>query len=167
MANHPTIRAIPIDAKSFEPYGQVIEARGVPQIINQGTGKRYNNLAEVDMTEGTGVINLGILHTQAMEPSFNLMERHHYTSQTFIPLNGTRSLVAVAPPQLDQPQVDQIEVFILEGNQGVNFNRKTWHHTLIPIDGPGECIIMNRGGDIPDDCELVYFDNEQKIIIEF
>lgn len=148
-----------LSKENFKNYGEVISTDGEYIITNQGTGKKWNNLVRFDMYEDGGEVNLGILRTRKMEFRFTQMERHLYTSQIFIPLGGKRSLVAVAPASDKGPNPDEVEVFIVEGNQGVSFFRKTWHHTLFPIDEDTEYVVMMRGTSGPLDVELKSFDN--------
>ncbi|WP_165972420.1 ureidoglycolate lyase [Paenibacillus piri] len=153
------VTAKPLSGKGFEKYGDVISTEGQFSVINQGTGLKWNDLVGFDMHEGGGIVNLGILRTKSIAPVFSQMERHLFTSQIFIPLGGKRSLVAVAPANDEGPDPDEVEVFVMEGNQGISFFRKTWHHTLFPLDGETEYILMMRGGNIQRDVELVPIKN--------
>ncbi len=160
------IQSQPITSEKFKPYGQVIAAEGEYSLTNQNTGKKWNNLVDLDMFYNNGIINLGILKTKNIELTFDFMERHIFTSQIFIPLDGKRSLVAVAPENDEGPEPDLVEVFSLKGNQGVSFNRKVWHHTLFPLDGETEYILMMRGGFKGKDVEIVRFKNNIEFEIE-
>ncbi|WYX28337.1 ureidoglycolate lyase [Achromobacter denitrificans] len=49
-----------------------------------------------------------------------LLERHPYSSQTFIPLDGASYLVAVAPDgERGEPDLSRLRAFIASGSQGV------------------------------------------------
>lgn len=151
------IKFNPLTKKSFEPYGEVIGKEGEHSIINQGTGKKWNNLVHFDMSHQNGMVNLGVLRTMSIPLTFSQMERHLYTSQIFIPLGGKSSLVAVAPADDNGPDPDKVEIFRVEGDQGISFNRKVWHHTLFPLEGDTDYILMMRGGFSGKDVELVPF----------
>ena len=155
-----------LTSENFKIYGEVIAPIGDFKIINQGNSKKWNNLVEFDMFRNEGKVNLGILRTKNIELSFSQMERHFFTSQIFIPLGGKRSLVAVAPSSEKKPDPNKVEVFLMEGNQGVSFYRKTWHHTLFPLEGKTEYVLIMRGGSFPPDVELVPFDNDIEFVIE-
>jgi len=116
------------------------------------------------MFEDGGKVNLGILRTKYLEPLFNQLERHHYTSQIFISLGQGKSLVAVAPISDKYPNPEKVEVFLMKGGQGVNFYRKVWHHSLFPLNGEQDYVLIMRGGNFPLDVELVSF--EDNIYIE-
>lgn len=95
------------------------------------------------------------------------MERHLNTSQIFIPLNGGKSIVAVAPISEKFPDPYKVKAFLMEGNQGVSFYRKVWHHTLFPLNEEQDYILMMRGGNFPPDVELVKFPNNVQIKINY
>ncbi len=151
--------------EKFQPYGEIIEAEGEFKIINQGNGKKWNNLVKFDMFHDKGYVNLGILRTKYIDPLFDQMERHLYTSQIFIPLNGGRSIVVVAQSSEQFPDPQTVKAFLMEGNQGVSFNRKVWHHTLFPLNEVQDYILIMRGGNFTPDVELVKFPNNVQIRI--
>lgn len=155
-----------LTSENFKIYGEVIAPIGDFRIANQGNSKKWNNLVELDMFQNGGKVNLGILRTKNIEFSFNQMERHFFTSQIFIPLGGKRSLVAVAPSNKKRPDPNKVEVFSMKGNQGISFYCKTWHHTLFPLEGETEYVLIMRGGSFPPDVELVPFDNNIEFVIE-
>lgn len=151
------IKVKPLTKEGFSKFGQTIESVGEFLVTNQGISKKWNDIVELDMFYDGGTVNLSILKTKSIEFSFHQMERHNYTSQIFIPLNGKKSLVAVAPISEDAPNPDLIEIFLMGGNQGVSFSKKVWHHTLFPLDGETEYILMARGGFTGQDVEIVPF----------
>jgi len=155
-----------LTSENFRIYGEVIAPAGNGKVVNQSKSKKWNNLVELDMFQNGGKVNLGILRTKNIEFSFNQMERHLFTSQIFIPLNGKRCLVAVAPLSEKGPDKNRVEVFLMEGSQGISLYRKIWHHTLFPLDGETEYVLIMRGGSFPLDVELVPFNNGIKFVIE-
>lgn len=161
-----TIQAEKLTKENFEEYGEVIQAKGDFKIINQGNGKKWNNLVHFDMFEDKGNVNLGLLKTKYLELIFNQMERHLYTSQIFIPLGGGNSIVCVAPVSDKYPDPQKVKAFLMEGNQGVSFYRKVWHHSLFPLKDQQEYILMMRGGNFSPDVELVNFPDNIKIRIK-
>lgn len=160
-----TIQAEKLTKDNFEPYGEVIETKGEFKIINQGNGKKWNNLVHFDMFQDNGNVNLGILKTKYLDFIFDQMERHLYTSQIFIPLGGGKSIVTVAPISDQYPDPYKVKAFLMEGNQGVSFSRKVWHHSLFPLSDEQDYILMMRGGNFPPDVEKVKFPDNTKIKI--
>lgn len=160
------VKVKPLTKDNFKQYGEVIATEGEYKIINQGNGKKWNNLVNFDMFEDGGKVNLGILSTKYLEPVFNQMERHHYTSQIFISLSQGKSLVAVAPISDRYPDPEKVEVFLMEEGQGVSFYRKVWHHSLFPLNSEQDYVLIMRGGNFPLDVELVSFEDNIYIKID-
>ena len=161
-----TIQPETLTKESFLPYGEVIEAQGDFKLINQGNGKKWNNLVQFDMFHDNGNVNLGILKTRYLDLQFDKMERHFYTSQIFIPIGGGKSIVTVAPLSEKYPDPNKVKAFIMEDNQGVSFYRKVWHHSLFPLNNEQEYILIMRGGDFLPDVELVNFPDDVIIKIK-
>jgi ureidoglycolate lyase len=72
-------------------------------------------------------------------------------SQAFIPLNTTPLWVVVAPPG-DHPEPHQLQAFISNGYQGVNYHPGVWHMPLMTPDAEQRFIIVDRGG-AGENCE--------------
>ena len=160
------VKIKPLTKDNFKQYGEVIATEGNYKIINQGNGKKWNDLINFDMFEDGGKINLGILRTKYLEPIFNQMERHHYTSQIFISLGQGKSLVVVAPISDKYPDPKKVEVFLMKGGQGVNFYRKIWLHSLFPLNSEQDYVLIMRGGNFSPDVELVSFKDNIYIEID-
>ncbi len=125
-----TIR--PIDAKSFAPYGQVLE---IP-----ANGARQDYAARLSSAASGLKPNLAIIHAEprAMPLELKAMERHPASSQAFMPLSAKRYLVLVCPNKSDDtPDLDRLEAFECHGQQAINYNRGTWHHGMTTLGAPG------------------------------
>ena len=165
--NTKKVKVKQLTKDNFKLYGEVITGEGEYKIINQGNGKKWNNLVNFDMFEDGGKVNLGLLRTKYLKPVFNQMERHHYTSQIFISSGRGKSLVAVAPVSDKYPDSEKVEVFLMEEGQGISFNRKVWHHSLFPLNNEQDYILIMRGGNFALDVELVAFEDNVSIEIIF
>lgn len=78
------------------------------------------------------------------------LERHPFTSQTFLPLTVLRWLVVVAA----EPAGASLRAFWVGPGMGVTIGRGVWHHGLTVFDGPAEfAVVMGRSapGGPPDD----------------
>jgi len=100
----------------------------------------------------------------------NVLERHPYTTQSFIPLGlpaptrpeptSSRYLVIVAP-SLDSrgnpPDLANIKAFIAYGNQGVTYNVKTWHAPMVVLgkNEIGFVVLVHENQVDGDDLELL------------
>lgn len=142
-----TLSPDPLTAEAFAPFGEVIEvsprARAIP--INYGATTRYDALAQVDVADGGGRPIISIFRGQTLDPPvLKVFERHPLGSQSFTPLDGRPFLVAVAPPGPFDPAA--VRLFRAEGRQGVNYAKGVWHHYLLPLDGPGDFLVVDRAG---------------------
>jgi ureidoglycolate lyase len=78
------------------------------------------------------------------------MERHPYSSQTFIPHDLGRYLVLVAPKDdHGDPRIDQLQAFVSDSSQGITYHPDVWHHPFTALDRPSECFVLryDDGGD--------------------
>jgi ureidoglycolate lyase len=141
------IRALPLTAEAFAPFGEVIEARGEPSFqINQGMCDRFHDLARVAVVDSEGApgISIGLGRPYALPLVLNLVERHPLGSQAFIPLDGDPFLVVVAPDEAGVP--GRPLAFLTRPGQGVNYHAGTWHGVLTPLARPQAFLIVDRVG---------------------
>ncbi len=134
--------------KDFAPFGDVIETKDAHHYtINRGNTERYHNLAALDLNEADGKPLLSIFRGLPIQLPFavEVMERHPLSSQAFIPLSKTPFLILVAKTG-DQPSIDDLELFITNGKQGVNYHRGTWHHYLLTLHQQSDFMVIERGG---------------------
>lgn len=128
----------PLTVQTFEPFGEVIEPLGQP-------GRTFFNDALASARPGADV-NLSLAR---LEPLTDLpllaheLERHEFSSQTFLPMNVSRYLVIVAPMAADGgPDVAEVRAFVANGDQGITYRMNTWHHGMTVLDRPGEFAVL-------------------------
>lgn len=142
-----TIIIEPLTREAFEPFGAVIEAAGEPSfLINGGLCGRYHDLARPELTDTAGAVSLSVGKSDAVElpMTLDLMERHPLGSQAFVPMNGTRILVIVAPDDSGRPGTPR--AFVSNGSQGIQYKAGCWHGILAPLSGPSDFLIVDRVG---------------------
>ena len=142
-----TIKVLPINEKSFAPFGEVIDFnREMSFTINDGMCKRYHAIAQtdVDAEDGKAIISLFRATPYEMPLFLKMMERHPLGSQAFIPLQSNPYLVIVAPDENGKPGTPI--AFITEERQGVSYNRNVWHAVLTPISAPSDFAVVDREG---------------------
>jgi ureidoglycolate lyase len=155
-----TLRAEPLTASAFAPFGEVIEIAGhEPVWINDGTCERFDDLAQVDVAEAAGrpLISLFRAAPRPLPHQVTVLERHPLSSQAFYPLEDCAFLVVVADGTA-APVANAIRVFLSTGTQGVNFRRNTWHHSLLAIGRPTRFLVVDRGGP-GENCEEAQITN--------
>jgi len=143
-----TLTPEPLTAKAFAPFGQVLDVREAQQLsINEGLTTRFNDLANVQF-DGEGartLINVFRSTPVSFPHKVCIMERHPLGSQAFYPLGGARFMVLVAP-LADTVKSEDLQLFISDGQQGVNFNANTWHHYQLALDQQSDFLVVDRGG---------------------
>ncbi|MGC9419326.1 MAG: ureidoglycolate lyase [Rhodovulum sp.] len=139
------LRAQPLTAEAFVPYGEVIETGGPFVTINEGACRRYTDLARFDIVDGRPGLSLFAAEIRALPYECGLLERHPLGSQCFIPMQGSRFLIIVAPDEGGAPGTPM--AFVAEDHQSVNIARNTWHGVLCPIAGSGLFAVIDRIGE--------------------
>lgn len=144
------IRAAPLTAAAFAPFGDVLAAQGTPdKLINQGLCGRFHDLARLDFGPGGRAgISLFQAELRALPYRLEMLERHPEGSQAFLPLDRKPFLVIVAPDVGGTP--GEPLAFLTAPGQGVNYLRGTWHGVLTPLSGNGTFAVVDRIGGTPN-----------------
>jgi len=141
-----TIHTEALTAAAFRPFGDVIEASGLPdRMINRGFCGRYDDRARLDFGTGRAGISLFDARIRKLPHVLDLVERHPEGSQAFISMTGHPFLVVVAPVENDRPGTPR--AFVTAPGQGVNYHAGTWHGVLAPLRAPGLFAVVDRIGD--------------------
>ena len=131
--------------EAFAPFGDVVEIEGAEHFfINQHFAERFNNLANVDVSDEGGSVNISIVTaTPRPKPiAIKLMERHPLGSQIFFPLQDEEWLVLVcADPKVES----SYRLFQATGQQGINYKKNAWHHPLLVLKA-GRFLVVDRKG---------------------
>ena len=156
MTQHLDIN--PLTKAAFEPFGDIIEADpATMRYINGGTTERFHALSNAEAAgDGARVIlNLFRGQPRAFPFPIDMMERHPFGSQSFVPLNGRPFLVVVAKDEGGKPGRPQ--VFLARGDQGVNYRVNVWHFPLMALDEQSDFLIVDRDGP-GNNLEEYFFD---------
>ncbi|MEZ5779057.1 MAG: ureidoglycolate lyase [Paracoccaceae bacterium] len=141
-----TIRAEPMTATAFAPFGDVLEASGDPdKLINDGMCGRFHDRARLDFGTGRAGISVFDAVPRSLPYRFTLVERHPDGSQAFLPLSQNPFLVIVAPDEGGRPGAPR--AFLTAPGQGINLHRGVWHGVLAPLHAPGLFAVVDRIGD--------------------
>jgi ureidoglycolate lyase len=142
------IVAQPLTAEAFQPFGDVLTAPAEPGRVYfeeaLGSGRPAAR-PSISMVARLPVAGLPLEAT--------LMERHEFSSQTFLPLEAGRWLVLVCPHAPDGgPDMAAAHAFIAGPHQGVTYRMNTWHHGLTVLDRPARmAVFMWRDGTSTDE----------------
>lgn len=150
-----TIPVVPLTADAYKPYGQVIRAyendSNKPEDIkvtpaNGGTAQKFHKLSFLESSyppTAGATTGISVYRCQPLEniqdgvTTLTTLERHSYTSQSFIPMgtssdgdltirsNGFLVVVALNGPD-DRPDLETLRAFLASTAQGVSYNCGVW-----------------------------------------
>ena len=146
----------PLTRAAFVPFGDVIEIEGSEHYtINAGHAERYNDLADLDLTEAGGRPLISIFRARPWSSPERIreMERHPLSSQAFVPLGRSPFLIVVAAPT-DRLRPEHLRAFLSNTKQGVNYRRGVWHHALLALEPDADFLVIDRGGP-ETNCDVV------------
>lgn len=138
----------PLSREGFAPFGDVVEFEGRDSFpINNDMAERYHALAEIELGDGEsrGIISLVASRQFDMPRHVDHLEYHPLGSQAFLPLDPTPFIVVVCPAAA-KPDIDQLQAFVTNGKQGINYRLGTWHHVLLTPYAPMRFICVDRAG---------------------
>ena len=140
------IKAAPITADAFAPFGEVLAAREAPtRLINEGRCERHHALAMVERGGGEAIISIFRSEGISLPYECTLVERHPLGSQAFMPLGDQPWLSIVAPDEGGRPGAPL--AFIVPAGVGVNLRAGVWHGVLTPLGGPADFLVVDREGE--------------------
>ncbi len=133
----------PLTREAFAPFGDIID-------MPRDAGRFYYDDALGNLrANGQPSLSVALKAETPERPlTSNLLERHEFSSQTFIPVDVGRWLIVVAPhaPQ-GGPDMTALRAFIADGTMGVTYKANTWHHGLTTLDKPGSfAVFMWKAG---------------------
>lgn len=158
-----TLTPQPLTPEGFSPFGDVIESAGHKCFpINFGHALRFPRLALVDCYAEAGEAVISIVRSMPwpVPIEIKLLERHPISSQAFVPLSEVPFLVVVAERD-KEPDPSDIQAFMTNGRQGINYRRGTWHHPLLTLS-EAEFLAIDRMRPAPDfdqDYEEICFED--------
>lgn len=139
------LKAAPLTADAFAPFGDVIDLRGEPRVINAGFAQRFDDLCAVDVSREGGEPNVSIFVARArsMPLPITMMERHPLGSQAFMPLQDAPWMLVVCADPADPAT---FRAFAADGGVGVNYARDVWHFPLIACTDGDRFMVVDRKG---------------------
>lgn len=140
MVKNESEQMISVDAltrENFAPFGEVVETPGAPA-RDYFSGSLRNS-----RPHGRPSLSMAYRAPTALPLVATVMERHRFSSQTFIPTDAGRWLVLVAPNGVDGgPDMTRARAFLPGPGQGITFAADIWHHPLTVFDRPGTFAIF-------------------------
>lgn len=141
------IIAEPLTSEGFAAFGDVL--------MPPANGRSYFD-AGLASSRPDARASLSIVHAHplvSLPMRARTLERHQFSSQSFVPLSVARWLVVVAPTQPDGgPDLLRARAFLAGPRQAVTLRIGTWHHGLTVLDDEADfAIFMWRDGSPKDE----------------
>lgn len=138
----------PLTATAFEPFGEVLTAPDVP-------GRTYFEQILHSKRPGAWP-SLSLLRAAPLPGTtlrVEVMERHAFSSQSFVPLGPARFVALVAPhAAVGGPDMERAIAFLAGPGQGVTYAVDTWHLSLTVLDAAADfAVFMWRDGTTADE----------------
>ena len=142
-----------LTAENFNQFGDVLSIENKDSItINDGFANKFADLAKIDTQEegGETSVHIFVAKKRQFPLQITMLEKHPFFSQTFIPKGETPFIVVVSPPAED-PIIENIRVFISNGDQGISYSRGVWHFPLISLKDNAQFVVIDRKHNIDQD----------------
>jgi ureidoglycolate lyase len=143
LAEARLVETHPLTAEAFAPFGDVID------VASSDRRTYYEEALGNLRPAAKPSLSVTFKAPTPDRPLVSgMLERHEFSSQTFVPINVGRWLIVVAPhAAAGGPDVSRLHAFIANGQQGVTYKPNTWHHGLTVLDQPGRfAVFMWRAG---------------------
>lgn len=171
MSLNTVLNLQPLTGEAFAVFGDVLSAdKSASKIINKGFAEKHYELCTLDSSEKGGLSALHIYVAKARQfpLMIDMMEKHPYFSQVFMPRSKEPFVVVVALGE-EEPDTTTIKAFISSGNEGVQYRRGIWHFPLISIKDNEQFIVLDRTDDGMlnkriTECIEHYFEDEKFIL---
>lgn len=143
------LTARPLTAAAFAPFGHVTDAAGIDERVT---------LPGIANLRPAAPARLGWFHAAAsrLPLTTNVMERHRFSSQCFVPEADARWLLLVAPhAAAGGPDIAGALAFVATGRQAVTYAPDAWHHPLVALDRPARFAVLTFLDGGAEDDEFV------------
>jgi len=162
--NLPMLKVKPLTQLDFAPYGDVIESDARDSFfINNDMAERFHALAKVDVSGDNAKAVISLVKSKQFElpRKVDHVEHHPLGSQAFIPIDETPFIVVVAKAG-DSPSADELQAFITNGEQGINYHPATWHHVLLTPYSAMTFICVDRVGSGKNCIDFTFEQSQQR-----
>ena len=175
------LAVLTIGKAEFSPFGDVIDVREETILpdrsgkehktgsafkknpvmipINQGRATRFHDLAKVEAEGEKPRVLINVF--RSLPISFpliiDMMERHPYGSQAFLPAGENPFLVVVAKDEGGKPSTPQ--AFYCPSGVGVNYHKNVWHFPLLALFKTSDFYVIDRGG-VENNLEEYFYQDE-------
>ncbi len=138
----------PLEADAFAPFGEVLSGPRRP-----GERAFYDSALGSPRADARMGLHVNHVTPSTLPYVVDQLERHPFSSQTFLPLDVSRFVVVVAPTGPNGgPDSGQARAYLSPGTLGVTYHAGVWHHRIVALDRPGRfAVLMWRVAPAVDD----------------
>ena len=125
-----TIPIEPVTAANFSPYGQLVAP-------SEAYGRQSFSAG---LSHDDRPVALSTTHVRAVQLPITIeqIERHPFSSQTFVPMEVSRWVVVVSV----SPELSDLRGFIVGPGVGVTIGRGIWHYQLTALDSDATFVVL-------------------------
>ena len=138
---------VPLTAEAFAPFGEVLT---VPERPGRAV---FEGALSSTRPGARPILSLSLRDPIALPITMRVMERHAFSSQSFLPLGPARFLVLVAPHAAGGgPDLATARAVLARPGQGVTYAADTWHHPMAVLGAPAHfAVLIWRDGSDGDE----------------
>jgi len=140
------MKLMPLTDAAFAPFGAIVQAPA-----EAGVRNFYTEWLGSERAGMTPRLHVNKVMASALPCSIDLLERHPYSSQIFIPLDVSRYIVVVAP----ETDITSVQAFLAPGNVGIVYRAGVWHAGARVLDRAGSFAVIMWRNDSADDEEFI------------
>jgi ureidoglycolate lyase len=144
------VRAEPLTADAFAPFGQVIAEGDMVMELRDGE-----------------TFHLNVLSYDRHPLECDHLNRHHKATQALIALAGRPTLVVVAPREHDfstRDHLSSVRAFVCDGTAGINLALGTWHWGPYPLMDHVDLVNV-QGEGFANDNEVAHLARDLGVVV--
>jgi len=161
-----TIKAVPITAENFAPYGYIANISAPQPAYGMGDEQsRFFRDMVLVPNASQAITAFGSLKVAKRDMVIADAEYHSYAMEVMMPLDDDM-VMAAAPANGGDVEFDQQVAFVVSAGTMVVFRAGAWHGAPFPVHHDGTVLICLPERTYLNDTRKVIFTDDQKIRIE-
>ena len=129
-----SVPVLPLTPEAFAPYGTVLAPGGDSARLIRDGAVRLTQFPDVlghDPAATSVAFDYYEVPPQSGALTLQQAEKHPFSDQLFVALNGARYLAVVWP---DAPRACDPVAFVAEPGQAVIYRTGIWHHAIVALE---------------------------------
>ncbi len=159
-----TIKAVPITAENFAPYGFIANITD-PGAAYELPGSGFHRDMVLVPNASSAITAFGSLKVRKREMIIADAEYHSYAMEVMMPLDDDM-VMAAAPANGGEVELDEQVAFLVPAGTMVVFRAGAWHGAPFPVHHDGTVLICLPERTYLNDTRKILFRDEEKIRIE-